>query len=254
MFLKEAHSVISKKVAEIINQKPLLSNYYLNDLDDSDYYQTEKSIIIRKKEDHFFRLYCVTTEASDLRNILSNMVGNFVINIPTKGSIESWSEILQLCGFNQIGIYERYVNLKPLKINYFNATFAEMSHFNALKKMMYNNFNMYIDYLPNDNLLKKLIENNQIIIHIEHDKLVGLFIFAMIGKKCDLKVWIDRSGDGLFLLLNLFGLMNQNNILFSHTWINSQNEKSKKIHQYFGYKLDNLKDYIFHRNTDCHQI
>ena len=253
MFVKDDPQRISIKIAGLMNKRPVLSNYFFPDLKGVKILQTDKSIILKEKENDFFRLYCITTDVRNLKNILTYLDGTIVINVPTKNTLGLWSNLLSETGFENIGIYERYYNANSYVVSKFDGKFADISHFTSLKKLIFSNFNKYCDRLPNDRLLQKMIENKQVLINEISKKLTGLFIYTFIGKKCYFNLWYDKSGGGLALLFNVYALMNINNITYSYGWINSNNSYVKQIHEHFGWRADGLKDYTFckHKNKSA---
>jgi hypothetical protein len=245
MFLKGDSIIIKQAFREIYSKKPILSNLFSFESSGDEFYKTDNSLILRKADIGFYRIYLQTIDKKDIIKALKSLRGTYVINIPTKEKIEEWAVLLKDCGFNLIGIYERFFNSNIKSKGKFTAKYADITHFDHLKTMMYNNFNKYTDCLPDNQLLQDMIVNNQVIIHEENDELSGLFIYTFQGKKCYFNCWYDKSNNGLYLLFNMYNLMSQHQISYSYFWINSKNENVKKIYTLLGSRPDGLKDYIF---------
>lgn len=246
-FIKEEHQVLNSHISRLLKLRPILSNYFLTDLTDFEFFKTDKSIILRKMYDHFYRTYIITIDINEIEILLSNLNGKNVINIPSKGEINFWKNLLSSCGYELIGTYERYFNPKTEQVEGFTATFANSDNFDKIKSMMYGYFNPMTDWLPIDNQLKKMIQNNQVIVNENYNELLGFFIYTFERTKCYLNCWYDTSGDGLYLLYNVYALMKMNNISYSYFWINETNNYVKKIHTLLGSRPDGLKDYTFYK-------
>ncbi len=245
MFIKGNPIIIKQAFNEIYSKKPILSNCFLQEFGNDEFYISDKSFIIKKKHVDFNRLYFLTTNKSDIKEVLRKINGTNVINIPIKGKVDEWIELTSSCGYNLIGTYERYFNPDVKSKGKFTATFADISLFNSLKTMLYKNFNVYTDYLPDDKLLTDMIHNNQVMIHEEDGILKGMFIYSIVGKKCYFNVWYDESNNGLYLLFNMYNFMNQHNMSYAYCWINIKNESVKKIYTLLGSHPDGLIDYTF---------
>ncbi|MCX6304755.1 MAG: hypothetical protein NT040_07295 [Bacteroidetes bacterium] len=250
VFVQEEDAVLNHHISRIINLKPVLSNYFVKDLTGFEYFMTEKSIILRKKYDDFYRVYIITTDISEIEVILSDLDGKNAINIPAKGEIDAWNNLLSLCGYDLIGVYERYYNPNTEPGEGFTASFAGPDDFEKIKSMMYGYFNPMTDWLPTDDMLQKMIQNNQVIVNVKHLELSGFFIYTFEGKKCYLNCWYDNSGDGLYLLYNVYALMKMKDIRYSYFWVNATNNYVTKIHTLLGSRPDGLKDYTFYKQTN----
>lgn len=248
MFTKTDPESIKTAFRDIYSRKPVLSNFFSQGMPDTEMYKTDKSLIIRKAEDDFYRVYLMTLDKNEISGILRDLKGTNVINIPTKEEIEEWAPLLDKCGFRQIGLYQRFSNSSVRYRGAFTARYADIAHFESLKNMMYKNFDKYTDHLPNDSELATMIADKRVIIHQENGKLEGLFIHTFEGKKCYFNCWYDESNNGLYLLFNMYSLMREKNILHSYFWVNSENTKVKQIHTLLGSKPDGLLDYIFMKN------
>ena len=147
-----------KKIAEWKNlHKAVMNNYYGVD-DDSfcEICETEHSLLIRKKEFHFYRLYVLTDDVNDLENSLKNLTGSeYAINIPSKTPIDNWDVLLRNSGFEFLDVYSRYYNNSirtfPTEID----TFAEYDEIGDIASLLYANFSLYTDHLPS----KKGVDN-----------------------------------------------------------------------------------------------
>lgn len=249
-FIKGEESVLRGHLCKFLNLKNVLSNYYsTSDLSETEFFLTENSIFLRKKFDDFFRIYLITININETKDILKNLKGRVAINIPSKIEIKNWEILLNAADFNLLGVYERYYNSTTESKENFTARYAESNHFDTIRHIIYSNFNPITDWLPLDCELNRMIENNQILVNIRNNELKGFIIFTFMGKKCYFNCWYDKSGDGMYLLYNVYALMKMNNVSYAYFWINSKNTIVKKIHSLHGFRPDGLKDYTFYKQN-----
>jgi hypothetical protein len=235
-------------LSDFMGRKPILSNYFIQDLTDFDSFQSLNTLLLRVKENYYYRIYIISCDLSELNLLLLELSGSLVINVPTKIEPLKWIEILEKSGFSRIGVYERYINFSFDSNDTFSATYAEIADFDLLKKQLYGSFDPRIDWLPQDAELTKMIYNKQIIVNKENGIVTGFIIFTLIGKKCYLNCWLDFSGNGLFLFSNILALMKAADVNYYYFWVNKTNTRVKKMHRLLGAKPDGLLDYTYFKS------
>ena len=245
MFHKVNSSQIEIAFKKYYSKKPTVSNFYNPNICEGELLQTENSLMVRKDEGQFHRNYILSTDKNEIIDLLKNLNGTNVINIPSRGLIPEWNEILTQAGYELKGIYERWNNPNVKFKGTISPVFANIDEVDVLYKMLYTNFCSYYDHLPNRAQLETMILQNQVLINKEGEEVKGLFIFTFQKEKCYFNCWYDNSANGLYLLFTMQGIMNQNKISHAYLWINSKNEKVKKIYSILGYKHDGLIDYTY---------
>lgn len=90
--------------------RPAFSNYYLNDIEQLEYFEDRDTLLLRKKEHDFSRLYFYAHDLNRLANVLDMMPPKSVINIPVRNENSGWDSELAKCGFTLISRYERWFN------------------------------------------------------------------------------------------------------------------------------------------------
>jgi hypothetical protein len=236
---------VEKYLEEIYDSGVKLSNYFSLDLDDVEYHKTEFSLVIRKTFSNFSRLYFLTMNIDDLKEILNKVPPVSVINIPTRDSIKIFDDILTASGFSIFRIYETYFNNEIKGNDVFVDQFARKEDFERVKYLLYSKLNVYADHLPNDNDLLEMIQNKRVLVNFESGEICGIFIFTLQGKKCYFNFWVDIGGNGLFLIFNMYNFLKQHNLTYSYLWVDIKNHKLKRIHELFGCKATGIKDYIY---------
>jgi hypothetical protein len=244
-FIKCNHKIIENYIEEIDDKGAELSNYVSINLNDTECCKTENSVVIQKFDLNFTRLYFLTNNKYDLENILKKVKGKCVINYPTAGDIASFNAAMTSSGFKLYKIYNSYYNNGFRGNNVFVEQFAEPEDFSRVKYLLYNRLDVYADHLPDDSELLETIQNRQVLVNFDRRGICGIFIFKPEGKKCYFNFWVDTGSNGLFLLFNMFAYLKQKDIQHSYLWVDSENEKVKRIHELFGCKLGSVKDYIY---------
>ena len=204
------------------------------------------TILIRKKEFYFYRLFLISLDEGELTNLLSVLNDEeYVINIPSKSSIENWDKLLRKCGYIFVDVYSRYYNNN---IPYYPSsidTFASLDDLEVVQDLLYNNFSFYTDHLPTKDELKKMIENRQIITDLQDGQICGVMIYSIVGNKGYQNFWIDKGENALALLFKAKNIFLEKGIKYCYYWVRDNNTPVIKIHKLLGGKPDGLKDYTY---------
>ena len=242
-YINQVYSLIRQRGAIV------LSNFY--GVDENEVYYgvcSEESLAIVKNECDYQRMYVVTINTNDLISLLSLSLitdQKYVINIPTKGDIAQWDNLLKNFEFKQIGTYHRYNNLK---IKYRKSAIGEYANINQIgeiEKLLQDNFSKYTDHLPTKKELSEMIQNNQVLVDLENGAVVGCLIYTIEGKKVYLNVWIDKGGNGLFLLYKVYNIIFDLQCKMAYFWVNDENLPVIKLHLLMGASQDGLVDYTY---------
>lgn len=228
-------------------RKIVLSNFF--SVGDGEYglYEAEDSLLIRKKDLNFYRTYIISSNIEESESILTELNSEaYVINIPSKGSIDNWKMILQRAGYDLIGVYKRYYNNKIKVRKSAMGEYAVLSDINGIESLLINNFSPYTDYLPSLVQLRGMVDNKQVLVSKDDSgEVLGTLIYSLEGTKCYYNIWIDKSGKGLFLLYKAYNIVAENNIGYVYFWVNSMNHDVIRLHEMMGAVPDGLVDYTF---------
>ena len=214
------------------NRKPFFYNFYgATDGYRYDFVESNDSILVRKNEDGFFRLYVCSVDSNDLVYYLSQLdKEKYVINIPTKSQMDDWNKLLIESGFHFYARYDRYYNTNVEYRESEIGVYAQLEDVDDIMKLIGNDeFSIYTDYLPTAAEVMKMIENRQVIVNKSENKVLGVIIYTIEGRKCYLNLWIDRSGEGLYLLFDVYNYMAENGLKYAYFWIRSTNKKVIKM-------------------------
>lgn len=252
MFRKTNQEEIRSISSELMKKGRLLYNnfYGVNMEDECDMAIGSNTVLIRKKEFDFFRLYIMSLDEAELSSMLLDLSGNeYAINIPSKSSIDNWDALLVNCGFAFLDVYSRYYNNNiksfPTSIN----TFASVDEVDSVADLLYNNFSKYTDHLPTKNELYQMANNQQIIADYKDGKICGVMIYTITGNKGYQNAWIDKGDNGIALLFKVKSIFIERGIKYCYYWIKNTNTDVIKMHTMMGGKPDGLKDYNYLKRT-----
>ena len=253
-FIKESKEVIEKLVDDWkIEHKPILSNYYgLSAEFDYDYLIEDGTIVVRKKEGDFYRLFVLTTDALTLASILSSLQEEHVINIPSRKPIDDWEELMNKCGFEYYSTYSRYCNTKiaTMKIHKTNLNIhATIENTDEIYQLLTESFSPYTGHLPSKKELEEMILNQQVLVDKYTDgRVCGVNIHTITGVTGYGNAWVDKGEHAVELLLDMYNEMIEKGVKRHVFWVNDANIGVAKMHIHMGAKLDGLKDYTFIKN------
>lgn len=228
-------------------QKIVLSNFFGVGEGKYGLFQAEDSLLIRKEESDFCRVYLLSSNIKEAESILAELESKaYVINIPSKSDIVDWESILHNTGYSLIGVYKRYYNTKIKARRSAMGEYAVQSDIDGIESLLIDNFSPYTDYLPSSTQLKGMVDNRQVLVSKDKNgEILGTMIYSFDGKKCYFNVWIDKSGNGLFLLYKAYNIVAENNIGYVYFWVNSTNHDVIRLHEMMGAIHDGLVDYTF---------
>lgn len=235
----------------IYSLNPVYSNYFGQPFASVDQYlKTDNTFILIKPIDDFNKIYLVSNNRPESEKLLKSFEGIHVMNLPSKNDISLWKQLMHDTGYENTAVYDRYY-FKEFRTggDAEQIIYAQPEQQEEIYNLYYGyeKFSRFSDYLPLRIELKNFIENKQVIINKDDKNIVGVFIFEIQGKKCYLRLWIDKSHtiNGLKLYLDMFTIICDKGIKYAYTWINSENTRSKTIQQSLGAIPDGLKDYTF---------
>ena len=225
------------------------TNYFGQAFSGEDLYlSTNHTFILAKPVGDFRRLYVSSDDKENLTELLKSMEGVNVLNIPTKGDIAPWEQIMSDAGYENIGIYERFYYPEFRTGGDLDGIiYAQVSDLEEIYNLYsgYEGFSSYTDYLPSRIELKQFIENDYVLINKQNAKISGTHIFSIKGKKCDLRLLFDMDNKGIKLILDMFEILHSKGVSYASGWVNIKNVKAKTIYRLMDAQMDGLKDYTF---------
>ena len=253
-FIKESKEAIEKLVDDWkVNHKPILSNYYgLTSGYDYEYLLKDSSIVVRKKEGDFYRLFVLSTNPEELYGLLSPLEDENVINIPSRKPIDDWEVVMKNSGFEYYSTYSRYCNTKIASMKKHKTTLnihANLEHTDDIYQLLTETFSPYTGHLPNKRELEEMIANQQVMIDKFPDgRVSGVNIHTITGVTGYGNAWVDKGEHAVELLLDMYNEMIEKGVKRHVFWVNDANIGVAKMHIKMGAKLDGLKDYTYIKN------
>jgi hypothetical protein len=247
-FQKATTNEIRVAPSELMKKgRMLFNNYYgVNENDDCDIFFSDNTLLIRKKEFHFYRLYVMSLDETDLSMLLNGLCGEeYVLNIPSRKPIDDWDALLKKCGFEFLDVYSRYYNNNIKTFPTVVDSFAIIDEISDIASLLYENFSLYTDHLPTKNELEQMIANRQIITDHKDGKVCGVLIYTIMGNKGYQNAWIDTGDNALELLFKVKSIFIERGIKYCYYWIKDSNKDVIKIHTMMGGCPDGLKDYTY---------
>ena len=193
----------------------LYNNYFGLALDEHvEVESAVNTLLIRKKEFDFYRLYVISRDEDELESMLSSLKGNvYVINIPSKTRITNWDNLLTRTGFSFLDVYSRYYNNNIKSFPSTIDTFAREEDLEDIASLLYNNFSIYTDHLPERDELLMMISNKQIITDYKDGRVCGVLIFTIRGNKGYQNAWIDLGDNALALLFKVKSIFIEHRVI-----------------------------------------
>ncbi len=253
-FVKESKEAIEKLIDDWkVEHKPVLSNYYgLATGFDYDYQIVDSTIVVRKKEGDFYRLFVLSTDATELTTILSCLQEEHVINIPSRKPIDDWQAVMKDSGFEYYSTYSRYCNTKIATMKKHKTTLnihATIENAEEIYQLLTETFSPYTGHLPSKEELEEMILNQQVLVDKYSDGHVcGVNIHTITGVTGYGNAWVDKGEHAVELLLDMYNEMIEKGVKRHVFWVNDANTGVAKMHIKMGAKPDGLKDYTYIKN------
>lgn len=253
-FIKENKEVIEKLIDDWkVDHKPVLSNYYGLAMGfDYDYQIADSTIVVRKKEGDFYRLFVLSTDAAELTTMLSSLQEEHVINIPSRKPIDDWQAVMKDSGFGYYSTYSRYCNTKIATMKKHKTTLnilATVEDTDEIYQLLTETFSPYTGHLPSKKELEDMILNQQVLIDKFSDgRVCGVNIHTITGVTGYGNAWVDKGEHAVELLLDMYNEMIEKGVKRHVFWVNDSNIGVAKTHIKMGAKPDGLKDYTYIKN------
>ena len=157
---------------------------------------TGRSVLFINDEHDFFRLFFLTSDLADLKQMLSDVdfPGDVVAGYLTRAADENIAAAFQQAGFNPIATYRRMIThrLPPQRPNS-ALEYATASDLNQLYEDLFQTFNRYTDHLPTKDRLLRYIENQWVIVNRQNGQIGGAVCFQLEGPQRELQLSLQSQ-------------------------------------------------------------
>jgi hypothetical protein len=214
---------------------------------------TARSVLLANDEHDFFRLYFLTSDLADLKQILSDVdfPGDVVAGYLARAADENIAAAFQQAGFNPIATYRRMITYRlPRQRPNSALEYAIASDVNQLYEDFFQTFNKYTDHLPTKDRLHRYVENQWVIVNRRAGRILGAVCFQLEGPRVNYNYLYNVSSDALdFLRLqnNFYGVMQQRGVRRGFLWTDQANTRIAALHESMGWRFDGLSDSFYLR-------
>lgn len=128
-----------------------------------------------------------------------------------------------------------------------SVVFAQSEDIERIDELLHANFDEKLEQLPLVSELKQMIVDKRILKYVIDGKIAGILLFELNASTLYLRYWLTLSdyrdkGVGSALLKRFFyeGCETKRQIL----WVMQDNENAIKRYEHYGFKQENMFDYI----------
>lgn len=254
-----AWSDIAIRIEQIRSKRGirLITNCYgpLQDSGNLRMNSTSKAVIFLQPEDGFFRLFYFASDIASLEPLLGDMEERRDIVIGYLDKLKHSELCSTFLGkhFKEIAHYIRMSrNSFPAAFSSEEPEFAQPKELEQVMGLLRSTFNPMTDYLPSRELLDQLICTNHVIVRREANRISGLVVFQISGKRVNFNYLLNNGpkGDGMLLKQSFFKCMAERGISSGFLWVDTRNAPALRIYEKTGWKPDGLNDWFFLRSRN----
>lgn len=125
--------------------------------------------------------------------------------------------------------------------------YADLMDLKSINELLHTHFDEQLEQLHLEGELEKMIEQRHVLVCDRGDKVAGMLLFDLSASTMYLRYWLvlpeyRNMGVGSELLRHFLweGRKTKRQIL----WVNQANENAKIRFEHYGFKKENLYDYI----------
>ena len=180
-------------------------------------------------------------------SVYPNLEADFVAR-----NLQNQPDILRRLGFRFYKEYLRETRVVSAKISDQELNVVELAKMEdlvAIYNLLYNTFDIMSDHLVSQNELRVLLETGQVFKVNIDEKLAGVLLSETQGKKSYLRaICVENEfigcGVGASLMYNYIKRNIHKTKMF-YLWVESTNQRARKLYEKLGYKEDGLRNYIY---------
>lgn len=258
---------ILERCKEIKKERKITySNYYnkYNTCDfDFDIIEGNGTIVFGLKEEFIYRVYFCSNDLSALRECLSKVKKDSVIDWIFKNDVGEIGEILEGSGWEKYGEYARTMlpvpNIKKEKTKMelllekmYDPEIAELAEeedIPAIRKLMLDTFDPVNSEIMPEEELKRLVKEETVWLHKVDDKITTCYIFRIEGKKrYGAMTYNCLSADYLYSVTRKAHEISnaKHKPKWHYGWINMENKKIiRSLNSVDDLQLDGVRNIIY---------
>jgi hypothetical protein len=224
------------------------TNYFRQTLTGTNYWSAsgERSFIFVTDDLNFLRLYFLTKDPADLKNLLGRaaLPRTTVTALVARQFQPEIDNAFLANGYRHHALFKR-MTTRSLRVAKTNSRldFAAPEDLDELLQRLKTDFDPYTSHPPSRAMLAHYIANQWVLVIREDGRIVGYIVFQIIGNQVNYNILSytgARPGEFLFLQNNFLGLLAERKIRAGFLWVDETNTRVLKMNEAYGWKLDGL--------------
>lgn len=217
------------------------------------YEESDECVLMIHQNEGFVNLYYMATGFDAISAMLNRRRNNqdIVVDIVCKGDGDAEQDAFRQMGFqayrclyrmNHVGQIAQTDWFKDDCVNY-----GSMDDANLVQQALQKDFDPLCEQLPSLKELEDFAERLQLLVIKDGDKLCGFLIAEIIGVSWYLRYWYtspDYRNLGIGAKLLRASLIDGINTKRQMFWVISDNENAIKRYEHYGFKRENMNDYV----------
>jgi len=221
------------------------------------YIQYDKCIFLLRKCEDFNSLFYITTNRNQLEAGLERAISTFhemmVVDIVNRGE----SDILELFKSFGFQLYETLYRMNRIGNPAFKETIDEHISMAGkedalqVKRLLDSHFNPISEQIPSLKEISIFIEEKHLLVYKKESLVVGFILYELNGLTLYLRYWFvspeyrdAHIGAKLFNAFMKAGAATKRQLF----WVIANNGNAIKRYQHYGFKAENMYDYVLVKN------
>ena len=242
-------------------RKGFVTNFYWDEkkhpywIDNGDFYfmENENCVLLVHKNKTFHNLYFIATSHLTAATAIKRYTAecDLVIDFVCKGPGLVERDIFKSVGFEDYKDLYRMshtgVMAEPDWGMFEDVSYGDIGDAISIQDVFQKDFDPLCEQLPSLNEIEDFINRKQILVVKEGNKLCGFIIFEITGVTWYLRYWYTspmyrNKGIGAKLIRTALSIgKDTKRQLF---WVLSENENAIKRYEHFGFKREDMNDYV----------
>ena len=234
----------------------LKSNYFFGRLRAQEFplWETDQSLVFLDREHDFQRVYFLSSELTDLSNLLHAipqrpLVADYVTQSDDEAEVNS---AMAAAGFRKAALYRRMSNnnlaARTAKAGS-SIQRAREDEAEGLFEQLCQHFNVRLDRIPRRDEFVELVRRGQVLVHRQGEEIDGYNIYQLLGRRAHWNYWYIRPGThravAFKLIEDMYSEMRDKGINAAFLWVEQHNLGVIEVHKRLGFEFDGLVTHVY---------